>query len=191
MRPPIRSLISLLLLASALPAAEEYTYWVEPCTAATAQRTGCAAGDAELARWALEAWQRESKDMLTFRKTEAETHARLRIYWANGSEGLYGEAQPVMVDGKPGSKIYVLPDRHSERLLRDAIVYLTCLHESGHALGLRHTEEFADIMYTFTMGGDIQEYFGRYRRLLQTREDIQKHSGISDADRIAIRRLAP
>ena len=71
----------------------------------------------------------------------------------------------------------------ADTLLRDAIVYLTCLHESGHALGLPHTGAFADIMYTFQFGGDIPEYFGRYRRLLKTRADIANHGGMSDADR--------
>jgi predicted Zn-dependent protease len=68
-------------------------------------------------------------------------------------------------------------------MMRDTIVYLTCLHESGHALGLRHTREFADIMYNFQFGGDIAEYFGRYRRKLTTREDIRTNSGMSPADR--------
>jgi hypothetical protein len=104
------------------------------------------------------------------------------------------------VDGKRGAVIYVLPDTRalgpdidhatrSDHLLRDAIVYLTCLHESGHALGLEHTAEFADIMYSFRYGGDIVEYFERYRRLLKTRADIPAHSGISDADRKAVQHL--
>jgi hypothetical protein len=38
-------------------------------------------------------------------------------------------------------------------------------------------------MYSFQYGGDIPEYFGRYRRKLTNREDIRKFSGISDADR--------
>jgi predicted Zn-dependent protease len=66
--------------------------------------------------------------------------------------------------------------------LRDSIVYLTCLHETGHALGLPHTAAFDDIMYSFQYGGDIPEYFARYRRKLHTRRDIQKNSGLSEAD---------
>jgi hypothetical protein len=41
-------------------------------------------------------------------------------------------------------------------------------------------------MYSFQFGGDIDEYFGRYRRKLTTREDIRKNSGMSAADRDAL-----
>ena len=65
--------------------------------------------------------------------------------------GLYGETR--------GGDVYVRPDP-GEGLLREAVVYLTCLHETGHALGLPHTANFDDIMYNFQYGGDIAEYFG-------------------------------
>ena len=38
-------------------------------------------------------------------------------------------------------------------------------------------------MYSFEYGGDIAEYFARYRRKLETREDIRKNSGLSTQDR--------
>jgi len=41
-------------------------------------------------------------------------------------------------------------------------------------------------MYSFQYGGDIPAYFGRYRKLLKTRADIAAHSGVSDADRVAL-----
>lgn len=67
-------------------------------------------------------------------------------------------------------------------LFRDSIVYLTCLHELGHALGLAHTRDFRDIMYFFGYGGEIVDYFGRYRAQLRARNDIASVSGLSDAD---------
>ena len=106
---------------------------------------------------------------------------------------MYGEARPIVVDRKPGAAVYVRPDLSQlgpeidatgrrDPLFRHAIVYLTCLHESGHAIGLPHTAAYDDIMYNFGYGGDIVEYFARYRRKLTTREDIRKHSGISPSD---------
>ena len=111
---------------------------------------------------------------------------RIRIFWATAEQGLYGETRPVLVDGKPGAEVYVRPAPfpiNGDQLMRDTIVYLTCLHETGHALGLAHTDVFDDIMYSFQYGGDIPEYFGRYRRKLQSREDIRKNSGMSEGDR--------
>lgn len=185
----MRSLLCLFALATLLHAADEYSFWIEPCTPETARSTSCEPGDPELGRWALEAWQRESGGMIVLKKSTTEEHARFRLHWANGTSNLYGETQPMLVEGKRGANIYVLPSvaPGADPLLRDAIVYLTCLHESGHAFGLAHTRAFADIMYSFQYGGDITAYFGRYRVLLKTRADIAAHSGISDADRLVFR----
>lgn len=158
-------------------------YWVEPC--AEKHASGCHAGDPELARWALEAWQAASDGALHLEPAPKMESAQIRVFWANGRNGLYGEARPIVVDGIHGAEVYVLPEQSdsNDPLLRDAVLYLTCVHETGHALGLRHTAAFADIMYSFQFGGDIEEYFGRYRRLLNARADIRKHAGISEADR--------
>ena len=164
------SVISFLLLAARSAPAELYTWWVDPCTKEAAQATGCQPGDTELGAWAFEAWQRESNGaIIIVRRVPTEAHARIRIRWACGAWGFTAKHKPVDVDGKQGAVIYVLPDTEArpDRLLRDAIVYLTCLHESGHALGLKHTAHFADIMYSFQYGGDLVEYFDRYRRLLE------------------------
>jgi len=69
--------------------------------------------------------------------------------------------------------------------------FFALLHETGHALGLPHTAKFPDIMYSFQYGGDITEYFGRYRRQLSSRRDIQKHSGMSPEDREKLLELYP
>ena len=172
----------LLLLAANLPAAN-LRYWIEPCTQPI---TGCHPGDPELAQWALEAWQQASSGHLIFENTTDRKKAHIRIISAGGQQGLYGEARPILVDGVQGAEVYVLPSAdpsEKDAILRDAIVYLTCLHETGHALGLPHTAQFADIMYSFQYGGDIPEYFARYRRQLHSRTDIHQHPGLSPADR--------
>jgi hypothetical protein len=162
---------------------------VEPCAAP--RESGCRDGDPELASWALEAWQGASGGGLHLEATPKMANAHIRVFWANGRNGLYGEARPIMVDGVRGAEVYVLPEQSSsaDALLRDAILYLTCLHETGHALGLQHTARFADIMYSFQYGGDIEGYFGRYRRLLSARADIRKNAGMSEADRKQLREL--
>lgn len=170
--------VSFALLASGA----DLPYWIEPCTHA---ETGCVAGDIELAHWALEAWAQASGGRLHFVESDREK-ARLRLVWALPTEGLYGETVPIRVNGMPGAQVNVriMDSGTKDALMRATIVYLTCLHESGHALGLAHTSNFTDIMYSFQYGGDIPEYFARYRRKLTSRQDIRKNSGISPDDRV-------
>jgi hypothetical protein len=173
--------ISLTLLASCALHAADTTFWVAPCLS---PREGCIAADEDLARWALAAWESVSGGRLHFVETKDRNKATLRLIWATEEQGLYGETLGTIFDTRRGAEIYVhnTVDGMKDALLRDTVVYLTCLHESGHALGLPHTAEFADIMYSFQFGGDIPEYFGRYRRKLMGRADIRKNSGISASD---------
>ncbi len=156
-------------------------------------------GDAQLAAWALRAWERAAGGLLRF-EPAPEAQARMRIRWVAAGGGKYGEMRPVLVRGKRGAELYVFPTTDAlgpeiaaqarrDPLFRDAIVYLTCLHESGHGLGLEHTADYADIMYFFGHGGDIPGYFQRYRRQLRSRDDIPNHSGLSPGDAARLRRL--
>lgn len=150
-------------------------------------------GDEELALWALESWQRALGGALTFVRSADEDSALVRVHWAPAAGGQYGEMRALDVDGRRGAAVFIRPDMDAlgdeiaaraklDALFRDTIVYLTCLHELGHALGLVHTDDFADVMYFFGFGGDIGEYFGRYRRLLRERIDIRSASGLSAGD---------
>lgn len=161
---------------------------------------GFAASDRELAVWALKAWSRESGDKLKFVEAKTPEEALVRIRWVSAREGLFGETQYVSVGGKAGAMVFVMPEvsmlgdplatrAESDKLLRETIVYLTCVHELGHAVGLPHTREFQDIMYSFAYGGDFVAYFMRYRSQLQSRGDIAKHSGLSASDTTALRNL--
>jgi len=173
--------------------ADIFNYWIQPCTEDVAARFGCDAADPELAQWAFEAWQKAGGSGLRFAPAEGQNNARIRIYWLGARVQLYGDARLMYVDGKRGASIEVHPDLtqfgpqiaaagRNDKLFRDTVVYLTCLHETGHGIGLEHTADFADIMYSFQFGGDVLEYFNRYRRMLKDRSDIREHSGLSAAD---------
>jgi len=150
----------------------------------------CEKNDPQLAQWAFEAWQHASQGDIHFVAVKDREQAQIRLVWASEQQGMYGEARPISVAGKRGAEVYVRPAPmrpSGDHLLSDAIVYLTCLHETGHAIGLMHTAAFDDIMYSFQYGGDITGYFARYRRLLKIREDIQSNSGLSPADRAQLK----
>jgi hypothetical protein len=149
--------------------------------------------DPELAVWALESWQRAAGGALKFERAANEADALVRLYWVPAAGGQYGEMRPLEVQGRRGAAVYIRPDTTAlgpdiaararlDALFRDTVVYLTCVHELGHALGLAHTADFDDIMYFFGFGGDIGEFFDRYRRKLTARADIGSVSSLSEGD---------
>jgi hypothetical protein len=199
----VRGWLLVVALAIAMPVSGQsppagsgvalYRYFIGSGTPSSRFRTG----DRQLAQWALDAWRRTAEGAFQL-EASSEQDAVLRVYWADADDGQYGEMRVFDVNGRRGAAVYIRPDTNAlgpaiaaraarDPLFRDTVVYLTCLHELGHAFGLSHTSNFDDVMYFFGYGvGDVVDYFGRYRTRIRSREDIARTSGFSEND---VRRL--
>ncbi len=210
MPPAIAIVLAMLVSASLVAATAAQESLLKPLDArapltyyigAGDARSGYRAGDRELAAWALDAWGRSAGGRLRFSPAN-EASALIRVYWVAARDGQYGEMRPLDVGGQRGAAVYIRADTDAlgqdiaaaarrDPLFRDAVVYLTCLHELGHALGLSHTADDADIMFFFGYGGDIPRFFGRYRDRIASRPDIARIAGTSAADVERLRALYP
>ena len=109
--------------------------------------------------------------------------------------------RPSFVDGRRRAEVSVRPNIATlgpdaaprgahDPLFFDALVYLTCLHEIGHALSLSHTGDNRDIMFVFRRGeDDTREFFERYRDRISQRSDIRHQSAVFAEDAARLRRV--
>jgi len=167
------------------PAEAAIPVWIDPSHAP--------AGAVALVEKALQTWTRAADGRFTLARARSRAESAIAVMFL-ASDGVYGETAPhvdaakrVIVSAEVAINAAVPDDPLDARV----IVYLTALHELGHALGLPHTDNFRDIMYSFRAPDDGMRYFGNYRRLLQSVADIggPTATGLSPNDVIALRAL--
>jgi Matrixin len=167
------------------PAGEMILAWIDS--------TQAPPGAEALVERALKNWTDAAAGRVALKKTAFEDTAKLRIRFIR-SETNYGETAPH-VDPRTraivGADVGIRTEAPGDPLNQRIVIYLTALHELGHALGLGHSDDFGAIMYRFREPGDGERYFMNYRRRLHSAEDIgtPAATGISEEDLRALQML--
>jgi matrixin len=159
--------------------------WIDPSRAP--------AGGAALVEKALQTWTRAADGRLTLSRAPSRDEAPISVRFAP-SDTNYGETAPRLDAARHfivSADVAINADAPADPIDARIIVYLTALHELGHALGLPHTDNFRDIMYRFRAPEDGARYFGNYRKLLTSVGDIGSPvaTGLSPGDVTALRVL--
>ena len=167
------------------PAGQVIRVWIEP---------DMAPAEADpLVERAMSTWTTAADGRFKLERAPGRDTATMRVRFVRGS-GLYGESRP-QADDRTGeivrADVFITADVSGDPLDRRIVLYLTALHEIGHALGLPHNNDFGSIMYAFRLPGDGERYFGAYRNRLRSPDDIGKPAatGLSEADVRTLRTL--
>ena len=158
--------------------------WVDPLQAPP--------GGDGLVEKAMRTWTTAAAGRFTLERI-ADEGAPVRVHFMS-ADYRYGVTAPRVnpqSDRIEKAEVAVAADAGRDSLERRIIVYLTALHELGHALGLEHTDDITSIMYLFRLPGDGDRFFGTYRQRLKTADDIGSPSapGLSADDVTTLRKL--
>ena len=175
--------VLLLLTAGAVQAAHwargaAIKVWIDPA--------GAPKGGDELVERAMKTWTAAADGRFSLARTAAKDAAGIRVHFFT-RDWRYGmtQARPDPQSGLiTDAEVVIASDADGDAIDRQIVVYLTALHEIGHALGMAHTAEITDIMYLFRLPGDGERFFGAYRRRLRTADDIgtTRATGLSADD---------
>jgi hypothetical protein len=193
-------LVAALMAAQAAPATRHWAkgqtirVWIDTVDSPPNGET--------LVERAMRTWTRAAEGRFTLeRVTEVRgagapgvvRDAAVRVHFM-AADYRYGVTAP-RVDRQTGlivrAEVAVAADAGRTPLERSIIVYLTALHELGHALGLEHTADISTIMYLFREPGDGDRFFGAYAKRVRSLDDIgsEQATGLSPDDVTALRTL--
>lgn len=167
------------------PKGEKIGVWIDPVNAPP--------GGNGLVERALKTWTEAAQGRFTLHRAASSAAAAVRVRFVRSS-GLYGEAAPRL-DPAIGAirrvDVTIASEIAGDRLDKALVLYLTTLHEMGHALGLPHSDDFSTIMYGFRRPDDGERYFAAYRSRLRSIDDIgsAQATGLSPEDVAALRAL--
>lgn len=159
--------------------------WIDPANAP--------GGGVALVEKALQTWTHAADGRLTLSRGRAKDEAQITVTFIS-SDSNYGETAPKVDAAKrfiTSADVGINASTPNDQVDARIVVYLTALHELGHALGLGHTDDMHDIMYSFRAPEDGAKFFGNYRKLLTSVGDIggPMATGLSPRDVSTLRSL--